>query len=85
MNNYNAEIRFPFLGPLYGAAFWDAGNVWETSSDWEPGDLYYGTGMGIRIKSPVGPVRLDFGYPINPSADMENNEFHFYLSIGEAF
>jgi outer membrane protein insertion porin family len=85
MNNYNAELRFPILGPFYGVMFFDAGNIWEEFDTWEPADLFYGGGLGLRLKTPIGPFRFDWGYPFNPSDLMESRDMEFYFSIGEAF
>ena len=59
----NLELRFPLVGPLRGVAFVDAGQVWNDRLDL--GDLAWTPGFGLRYFSPIGPIRIDFGY--NPT------------------
>jgi outer membrane protein insertion porin family len=79
---FNQEIRFPmklpFIGNrLGGTLFYDAGNVYTDVSHisfaWKPpandNNLPYFShtiGFGVRYPTPVGPVRVDFGYQLNP-------------------
>jgi outer membrane protein insertion porin family len=73
----NVELRFPFLGQnIQGVFFHDMGNVYSSLSDISfrfhqnnPQDFDYmvhSVGFGIRYRTPVGPVRADFGYTLNP-------------------
>jgi outer membrane protein insertion porin family len=73
---------------LKGAFFADAGNVWR-EPDSKPkggissGGIKIGVGAGIRIKTPIGPVKLDYGFPINADDDQEDTgRFHFSMSRG---
>ena len=43
-------------------AFGDFGQVWSAGSDPSLGDLELTPGLGVRYFSPVGPIRIDFGY-----------------------
>jgi outer membrane protein assembly factor BamA len=79
---FNQELRFPmrlpFVGSrLGGTVFYDAGNVYtdinHISFAWKPpannNNLPYFShtiGFGVRYPTPVGPVRVDFGYQLNP-------------------
>ena len=82
----NAEVTFPIYEKiLKGAVFYDVGNVWADTSDFIVGGGYKsGVGVGIRVNTPVGPFRLDYGYPIvkNNSDDSKNGEFYFSISRG---
>jgi outer membrane protein insertion porin family len=73
----NVELRVPFIGEnIEGVLFHDMGNVYSTLSDMSfrfhqknLEDFNYtahAVGFGIRYKTPVGPVRLDLAYSINP-------------------
>ncbi|MEG4211722.1 BamA/TamA family outer membrane protein [Microcoleus sp. S13_B4] len=82
----SVEYRFPIISFLGGALFLDAGTDLGTGKD-VPGDPAgirgkpgsgYGYGLGVRIQSPLGPIRIDYG--IN---DTGNNQIHF--GIGERF
>jgi outer membrane protein assembly complex protein YaeT len=58
----NVELRFPLPvagGSLRGAVFVDAGQVWATRSDFDPGEIVATPGFGLRYQSPIGPIRLD--------------------------
>jgi outer membrane translocation and assembly module TamA len=77
----NAELRFPLLGDnMSGVTFWDAGNVYSTpgkiSFRFHQRDLtdfnymVHAVGFGIRYRTPVGPVRVDVAYSINPPSFM---------------
>jgi len=71
------ELRFPLLGEdIGGVLFHDMGNVYANPSNISfrtdqhgIGDFNYmnhAVGFGIRYRTPIGPVRLDFAYSINP-------------------
>jgi outer membrane protein assembly complex protein YaeT len=73
----NIELRFPFIGQnIQGVFFHDMGNVYKSLGDISfrfhqknPQDFDYmvhDVGFGIRYRTPVGPVRADFAYSINP-------------------
>ncbi len=75
----NIELRFPLLGEnIQGVLFHDMGNVYSTMSDisfrFHQRDLrdfnytVHAVGFGIRYKTPVGPIRGDLAYSINPPA-----------------
>lgn len=81
----NAEITFPIYEKLLkGAVFYDVGNVWRRAEDFAVGGGYkHGTGVGLRIKTPIGPVNLDYGYPLASNYDDERTgEFYFSMSRG---
>jgi outer membrane protein insertion porin family len=81
----NVEVTFPlYENMLKGAVFYDIGNVWRRYEDFMVGGNYRaGVGVGVRIKTPVGPVRLDYGYPLNGNYDDEKTgEFYFSMSRG---
>jgi len=63
---FNAEYTIPVVDFLKVATFYDTGNVWSRVSDFAQGGFKSGTGAGVRIKTPFGPVKLDYGWPVNP-------------------
>lgn len=78
-----AEWTFPVVQYLKGAIFYDTGNVWRRVNDFGDGKFKHGVGVGIRVNTPIGPVRLDFGYPLVVDKDEERTgRFHFSLSRG---
>ena len=83
----SVEYRFPIREPFEGVTFVDFGNVFEDSFDLAFDDLRYTAGVGLRYLTPVGPIRFDVGYQLNPS-DREVkflNPYEFHFSIGQAF
>lgn len=84
----NAELTFSIVENLKGAFFADAGNVWASpDSSPEGGTTTRGiklsAGTGVRIKTPIGPVKLDLGFPVNPDAWQDDKpRFHFSMSRG---
>ena len=77
----NIEMRVHLFWRITGVAFLDAGNVWSKSYAFEAGNLSYAAGGGLRVETPIGPVRLDLGIPIWN----EKKSPQFFISVGEAF
>ncbi len=80
----SAELRFPVYKDLRGVAFVDAGNVYPTIADLDPGNLNYGTGFGLRYKTPIGPVGVDIAFPLN-RIQQKQASFQVYFTIGQTF
>ena len=59
----NQELRFPIYRWFRGVAFVDAGNAFSELQPFAFGDLAVGYGAGLRLSSPIGLLRLDFGIP----------------------
>ncbi len=70
------ELRFPFLGDnLGGVMFHDAGNVYtrfraisfrsRQRNDQDFDYMVHAVGVGVRYKTPIGPIRVDFGFGLN--------------------
>jgi len=79
----NLEFR-TYLGKnFFIVNFLDFGNVWKRVGDVDISNLKYTTGVGLRYKTPVGPLRIDYGYKLNRQAGESHGEIHF--SIGHAF
>jgi outer membrane protein insertion porin family len=87
----NVEVTFPLFKKLIkGAVFYDVGNVWEEASlegVWGAKDdagFKMGAGLGVRVKTPIGPVKLDYGYPLSNNYD-DKKEGQFYFSVTHGF
>lgn len=79
----NVEFR-TYLGKnFFIVNFLDFGNVWKRVGDIDISNFKYTTGAGLRYKTPVGPIRIDYGYKLNRQAGESHGEIHF--SIGHAF
>jgi len=61
---FNAEIRFPLVkeAGVYGVTFFDTGNIKKEGDKLELNDLRESAGLGIRWQSPMGPIRLEYGW-----------------------
>jgi outer membrane protein assembly complex protein YaeT len=87
----SSEVRVPLRGKLGAAAFFDFGNVWRESRNFDLGDLRYAVGPGLRYQTPIGPARLDVGYQLNPidgllvNGEPQKRRFRIHFSIGQAF
>jgi outer membrane protein insertion porin family len=81
----NFEIIFPLLADagLQGVVFTDFGNVYESNDDWDFSNTKKAVGLGIRWLSPMGPLRLEWGYNLEPEADEDDTVWDF--SIGGMF
>lgn len=75
------ELRYPIYDILRGALFVDFGNVWANPYSYDFAALHYNLGVGLRVKTPIGPVRLDVATPIIN----DDFGFQFFISIGHAF
>jgi outer membrane protein insertion porin family len=80
----SVEARYPLLRSVGLAAFADAGNVWAPSFTYHLDDLAYSIGLGLRLKTPIGPVRFDVAWPLTDAPDIDE-ETQYILSIGQAF
>jgi outer membrane protein insertion porin family len=79
----NLEARFPLWQWLSAVAFVDAGAVVPEVGDLTGAAFKTGVGGGLRIKTPVGPIRLDAGYALNPIRG--DDRWQLYFGIGQAF
>jgi outer membrane protein insertion porin family len=77
----SVEIRHPLFWLLEGAIFMDAGNVWTSSFHFPLDDLAYSAGAGLRVKTPIGAIRLDVSVPLWN----EKKSAQFFLNVGQAF
>lgn len=84
MGYFNFEFLFPIyksLG-LKGVLFYDTGNVWTEDENYFS-SMRNSVGFGIRWRSPMGPLRFEWGYNLSPRDYEEDSVFEF--TIGKAF
>jgi outer membrane protein insertion porin family len=77
------EWTFPIVPKARGAIFYDTGFV--NSSAWSFGFNHTASdvGVGLRLDLPIGPLRLDYGYPV--MRDGYNGGGHFNFNVGYQF
>lgn len=81
----NVELRIPLNEYVTGTLFYDVGNVYRSFSDFRFSDLSHTPGFGVRVNTPVGPIRFDVGYNPSPPAAPGFHRWNFHLSLGHAF
>ena len=83
----NAELRVPLHGGLGVVGFFDTGNVFARATDFSLGELRSALGVGLRYKSPIGPIRIDVGFKLrrNTVAGRREDLSAFHISLGQAF
>jgi len=74
----NLEYRLPIADNFTAVVFADAGNVWEKEESIDLGDLRYSIGAGLRMNTPIGQLRLDYGFN-------EDGGGQPHFSIGHTF
>ncbi len=73
------EYRVPLMKKVQGVLFTDTGYAWDknTEDNFDLGLMKYSYGVGLRVNSPLGPLRLDYGI------GEDGGRFHF--SFGGQF
>ncbi len=82
----NFELRFPLfpaMSHLSGAVFYDKGNIFAARKDFNLGKLEDALGFGVRYRTPLGPLRIDLGWSLNPPAG--RNQPIIFITIGNVF
>ena len=82
------EMRIPVYRAFSIAGFYDSGNVFQDISDVRLSGFSHAVGLGIRIRTPFGPLRADYGYNLNLSADQRRRGLdrgHFFITVGPPF
>ena len=82
----NIEWIIPLIkdAGMMGVFFFDAGNVYGDDEKFDPTDTREGYGAGIRWYSPMGPIRLEYGWILDPKEN-ESTEGRWEFSIGTLF
>jgi len=78
---FSTELRYPIYDMVSGVGFVDCGNVWIESYKWYLNEIRYSLGAGLRIKTPIGPIRLDVARPVLD----EDTTWQVHFSVGNAF
>jgi outer membrane protein insertion porin family len=81
MLNFNAEFIFPLVknAGMKGVLFYDTGNTWE--SGYHLDDMRKTAGLGIRWYSPIGPLRLEWGYVLDQKQGEAASRWEFTIGM----
>jgi outer membrane protein assembly complex protein YaeT len=93
------EVRFPLVSIVQGALFVDTGNVWADPKGfslarftrgfrdrkYEPLNAAWGIGVGLRVKTPVGPFRFDYGFKVGSGRGPDDGPGNLHVALGQAF
>jgi outer membrane protein insertion porin family len=78
------EYTFPIVDKVRGAVFYDVGFVNAGTYDFGTGNINDDVGIGVRLDLPIGPVRIDYGFPLRTDQfSSKNGQFNF--NIGYQF
>jgi translocation and assembly module TamA len=81
---FSLELRFKVTDKLGLVGFLDGGSAFESTFPDLDETLRWGTGLGVRYFTPIGPLRLDVAVPLNKRDEIDD-DFQIYLSLGQAF
>jgi outer membrane protein insertion porin family len=84
----NAEVLFPVPGTgvdrsMRMGVFLDTGQVFGSDEKMRMSDLRYSTGVSFSWNSPMGPLRLSYGHPLNKKPD--DRVQHLQFQMGQVF
>jgi len=82
---FNEELHFPIWKSVRGELFVDLGNVYPTIADidWRSLRFRYSGGLGVRIDTPIGPIRVEYGWKLDRAEGETPGEW--VLAIGNVF
>jgi len=100
LSNIEIRYMVPYLSRynIGGVVFLDGGNVWSSvddisinqfgilkeAEDVSARDFKYSAGFGFRYYTPLGPIRIDAGFPVNKAAYIED-DYWIHISLGQVF
>lgn len=79
----NAELRFPIYSVFGGVVFYDAGANWLHENGFNQDLIRDAVGIGLRVSTPVGPLRFDYGWKLDRESGESAGEY--YITIGATF
>ena len=77
------ELTFPVIEKVRAAIFYDTGFVNAPSWDYSFSNVASDVGIGLRLDLPIGPLRLDYGIPIQKAGNTNGGQFNF--NVGYQF
>lgn len=80
---FGAELRWRVYGDFGIVPFVDGGQVYDDETPDLSQELRWAAGLGFRYFTPIGPIRADIAFPLNPRDP--DDRFQVYFSLGQAF
>jgi len=80
-----SEYSVPVIERVRFATFVDAGQAWGNSYDWGSSLPVVGAGIGLRLDLPIGPINLDYGWPIRKDSNITSSDGQFSFNVGTKF
>jgi outer membrane protein insertion porin family len=79
----NLELLFPLIEKIgmRGVVFFDAGNAFDRGEDFSISDFRTAAGAGIRWNSPMGPLRIEWGYNLDPEPGEDKSNWQFSMGV----
>ena len=77
------QLEYMLFDSFSTHLFYDAGNVWLRHVDLNLSDIKQGSGAGFQYLSPIGPIGMDLGTPLNPSSG--DSRLLVTFSVGSVF
>ncbi|MCK4912454.1 MAG: outer membrane protein assembly factor BamA [Candidatus Omnitrophica bacterium] len=82
----NIEYTYPLANFLKAATFFDIGKVWgNDSANIIENGFMSSIGLGLRVNTPIGPVSVDYGWPLDTEVGEEDQEGRFHFNVSRAF
>lgn len=85
---FNLETRAPYWKSVQFVWFLDAGNIFKSASDIRLDELRVSSGVGFRYRSPIGPLRVDWGWKLSTRLQLNGGRERsnvLHISLGQAF
>lgn len=74
---FRSELNIPIYGGFDLLGFFDGGNIYKTNFDFNPADLRYGAGAGIRFNTPVGPLKFGYAFILGRKPGEQVGQIYF--------
>ena len=83
MVRFSTELRFPIYRALRGVTFLDTGITWLDEVGVDIDDMREGAGLGLRLTTPIGFIRLDYAWKLDRRPGESGGRWH--IALGSAF